>query len=320
VTGFLNELFPASAYPDILSGLAEADDAAVYRISHDLALIFTADFFTPVVDDPYDYGAIAAANAMSDVYAMGGDVVMALNIACFPKNLDENIIRKILLGGADKVREAGGVIAGGHTIDDDEPKYGLAVLGRIDPAALAEKSHAKPGDILALTKPLGTGLITTALKGSVADPVHVQAATRSMSFLNKTGAVCLRKAGVRTATDITGFGFAGHALEIAGHSNVRFEIDIQALPLLPGAREYAGMWLFPGGAHRNRDAYIRDVQFNTGIDEETAMLVFSPETSGGLLAAIPESRYPVFETACRDNGLEWWRIGRATDGSGILFI
>ena len=312
-------MFLPADYPQIVSGLAEADDAAVVQISDDLSVIFTTDFFTPIVDDPYLFGAIAAANAVSDVYAMGGEVTLALNISCFPKNLPEEMIREILRGGAEKVKESGGAIAGGHTVDDEEPKYGLAVMGVVRPGDIFEKTGAEPGDQLVLTKPLGTGIITTAIKGEVADPVHIRAATDSMSLLNRTASQCLHQVRCHAATDVTGFGLAGHALEIGKHSRTRLRIHSETLPFLPGSMEYADMWLFPAGANNNRHAYEAFISFSDSVPEEMRMLVFTPETSGGLLASIHPDDLSVFIETCRSRGLQAWHIGEVESGTGIQF-
>ena len=207
----LQNMFRAEDYPELLVGLEISDDAAVYKINDEVAVIQTLDFFPPVVDDPYDYGAIAAANAMSDVYAMGGEVVLALNICGFPPDLPPDVVTEILRGGAEKVAEAGGIIAGGHTLDDKEPKYGLAVMGFVHPDCVAAKAGARPGDVLILTKPLGVGIITTALKGQVAEPGHVEAAVESMKKLNRRAARLMQSVGVNACTDVTGFALLGHA-------------------------------------------------------------------------------------------------------------
>jgi selenide, water dikinase len=310
-------LFTPADFPDLLSGLAEADDAAVYKISDDLALIATLDFFTPIVDDPYDYGAIAAANAMSDVYAMGGDVIFALNIACFPKTMDDEVVRLILSGGAEKIREAGGALAGGHTIDDEEPKYGLAVLGTAHPARVWEKSGAIPGDLIVMTKRIGTGLITTALKGNAANPDHVATASASMKMLNRNAAVLGKNFSVHAATDITGFGLVGHAHEIARMSNVKMIFDSNSIPMLPGAAEYAGQFLFPGGTAQNRSAFDRVTDFDARIAEEMRMLYMTPETSGGLLLCLSEDDAHAYVSQASVQGLDAWIVGRIDSGAGI---
>lgn len=298
-------------------GLSKADDAAVYRLTDDVAVIHTVDFFTPVVDDPYQYGAIAAANAMSDVYAMGGEVILALNVCAFPADMDPAIIAEILRGGAEKVAEAGGVLAGGHTLDDPEPKYGLAVLGVVHPDRVLTKAGARPGDDLVLTKPLGVGIITTALKGGVADPAHVQKAVESMATLNRLAAQAIQKVGVHAATDITGFSLLGHASEMAELSAVGLCFYFGKLPFLEGARGYAGKWLFPGGTNRNRDYYGCGVTFAPEIPEEMQMLLFTPETSGGLLIAVPAEKTPELEALFAALGRAVWRVGEVVEGSGI---
>ncbi|MDX9801188.1 MAG: selenide, water dikinase SelD [Spirochaetia bacterium] len=282
-------MFSKSDNKNLLVGLDVSDDAAVYRIDSSHAVILTVDFFTPVVDDPYSYGAVAAANAMSDVYAMGGSVAIALNICGFPPDMPLDIISEILKGGAEKVKEAGGVLAGGHTVDDKEPKYGLSVMGLIHPENIMTKSAAKPGDIIIITKPLGTGIITTAAKAELADAAHIALAVENMAMLNKNGAEILVSHGIKCCTDITGFGLLGHALEIAQKSSVSLEISASSLPFLPGAYDYAQQWLFPGGSGRNKKAYESLVRFDSSIEEETIQLMFTPETSGGLIAAVPES-------------------------------
>jgi selenide,water dikinase len=313
----LQKLFPASRHPNLTVGLEVSDDAAVYRITKEVAVILTLDFFTPVVDDPYDYGAIAAANAMSDVYAMGGEVALALNICGFPSDLPPEVIGEILRGGAEKVAESGGALVGGHTIVDKEPKYGLAVMGMVHPAQVFTKGGAQPGDSLVLTKPLGTGIITTALKGEVADPRHVAAAVESMKRLNKEAASLLRNAGVHACTDITGFSLLGHAYEMAERSGARLRFSAEKLPFLEGAVGYAEASLFPGGACRNKDTYERWVHFPPAMAEEMRMLLFTPETSGGLLAAIPPERLSMLLEQFAASAQPSWVVGDVSRGEGI---
>ncbi len=307
----LIELFPARDHPKLLIGLEVTDDAAVYQINDDLAIIQTLDFFTPIIDDPYEYGAIAAANAMSDVYAMGGEVALALNIAAFPPDLPHEIIAQILRGGAEKVAEAGGVIAGGHTIDDEEPKYGLSVMGFVHPQSLTTKAGVRPGDALILTKPLGVGIITTAAKGDVAKPAHLRRAVETMTLLNRQAAHLMREAGCRAATDITGFGFLGHAYEMSEKSGVTLRFFLKRLPFLEGAMEYADESLFPGGACRNRDCYAPHVKFDPSIPEEVQMLLFTPETSGGLLIAISPHKLEELKARFTATGQSYWVVGEA---------
>jgi len=313
----LRNLFHADQYPDLLVGLEVSDDAAVYKINDQVAVIQTLDFFPPVVDDPYDYGAIAAANAMSDVYAMGGEVVLALNICGFPNSLPMEAMREILRGGAEKVAEAGGVLAGGHTLDDKEPKYGLAVMGIIHPDRVLTKAGARPGDVLLLTKPLGVGIITTALKGEVADAAHVAAAVESMKQLNRRASQLIQQVGVHACTDITGFALLGHAQEMAEKSGVQLRFYLHRIPFLDGTLEYAEQSLFPGGTCRNQDCYARWVEFASDISEEVQMLLFTPETSGGLLIAVPAEKSEALSELFAAEGQPCWAIGEVMEGKGI---
>lgn len=316
----LQERFRLEDHPALLVGLEGADDAAVYRLNETQAVIQTVDFFTPIVDDPYQFGAIAAANAMSDVYAMGGEVVLALNVVALPSHWPEELTAEILRGGAEKVVEAGGVIAGGHSIDDEEPKYGLAVMGLVAPDRILTKAGARPGDALVLTKRLGTGLITTAAKADVAEPEHLAAAVESMMQLNRRAARLAQAAGAAAATDITGFGLLGHAHEMAERSGVRLVLEAAALPLLPGATAYADDWLFPAGTCRNQQGYADGVEFASGIPEENQQLLYTPETSGGLLLALPADRLPEWERRCTEEDQPFWTIGRVEAGRGVLVV
>ena len=316
----LQNLFSTEAHPDVLVGLGVADDAAVYRLNDQQAIVSTTDFFTPIVDEPYDYGAIAAANAMSDVYAMGGEVLFALNIAAFPPDLDPSFVREILRGGADKVIEAGGVIAGGHTIQDKEPKYGLAVTGLVHPDHIFTKGGTVPGDQLILTKPLGTGTISTALKRDIAQPDHTAAMIESMKRLNRCGAIAGQVVGVRAATDVTGFGLLGHATEMTQAGGARFRFWMSAIPLLPGAAEYAAEWIFPGGSHNNKAFYSHLVQFDPGIPEEQQMLLWDAQTSGGLLLAVSPSRVGDFFAECAQHQQQAWVVGEVIEGAGIEVV
>jgi selenide,water dikinase len=316
----LQNLFSTEAHPELLVGLGVADDAAVYRLNDQQAIISTTDFFTPVVDDPYDYGAIAAANAMSDVYAMGGEVLFALNIAAFPPDLDSTFITEILRGGADKVVESGGVVAGGHTIQDKEPKYGLAVTGLVHPDCIFIKGGARAGDRLILSKPLGTGTISTALKRDIAHPDHTAAMIESMKRLNRCPAVAGQVVGVRAATDITGFGLLGHAIEMTQAGGVRFRFWMSAMPLLPGAADYAADWVFPGGSHNNKAFYGHLVQFDESIPEDRQMLLWDAQTSGGLLLAVPADRVDDFFAECAEHELQAWVVGKVIEGDGIEVV
>jgi selenide,water dikinase len=316
----LRELFVARQHPNVLVGLAALDDAAVYRLDDQTAIIATADFFPPIVDDPYAFGAIAAANAMSDVYAMGGEVLLALNLVAFPEGLDPGILGAILKGGADKVQEAGGVIAGGHTITDREPKYGLAVTGSVNPARIATKHGARAGDQLFLTKPLGTGLVTTAAKAGAAEGTDLAAAIETMSALNRPAARALQAAGARAATDITGFSFVGHAWELAAQSKVDLAFRADSLPLLPGAARYASEWLFPGGTERNYHYYMPHLRIERPLEETFIRLLLTPETSGGLLIAVPADAVEVFQSTLEAQGGRAWLVGEAIRGDGTIHL
>jgi selenide,water dikinase len=272
------------------------------------------------VDDPYTFGSVAAANAMSDVYAMGGEVLFALNLAAFPDDLDRAILTEILRGGAEKVREAGAIITGGHTISDQEPKYGLAVTGLVHPAHILAKGGAQPGDWLVLTKPLGVGLITTALKREQADPAHVAAAVQSMNTLNRHAAHLAQRFPAHACTDITGFGILGHGLEMANASQIMFRLRFDDLPLLPGAIEYAEREIFPGGLLRNRDFALPQVCFADRLTAAQRAILYDPETSGGLLIALDPDQARSYVAQAQADGLDARIIGEATPGSGIEIV
>lgn len=314
----LQPLFSHNGHPDLLVGLNVADDAAIYKLNNEQAIINTLDFFTPVVDDPYDYGSIAAANSMSDVYAMGGQVVFALNVGAFPEKMGPALITEILRGGAEKVVEAGAVIAGGHTVTDDEPKYGLAVTGIVHPERFFTKGGARPGDTLVLTKPLGTGTISTALKRDIADPTHVAKMIETMKQLNRQATQAAQATGgIKSVTDVTGFGLLGHALEMAQASGKKFVFELNQLPLLDGAATYAADFVFPGGAANNKLYFEKDVTFAPEITDAQQMLVWDPQTSGGLLLAVPAERLADFQSACSQHNQPTWVVGQVTNGSGI---
>ena len=316
----LRPLTQHTAPPALLVGLNAADDAAVYKVNDQQAVISTADFFPPVVDDPYVFGAIAAANALSDVYAMGGQVLMAINLVAWPDNLDYSILSEIMRGGGDIVAQAGAVIAGGHTISDREPKYGLAVTGTVHPDHIFTKGGARPGDILILGKPLGTGLITTAHKREVVSEDDLQAAVQSMMRLNRAASEALKRGGVHAVTDITGFGLLGHAWEMASQSNTAMRFDFSALPLLPNVFHYAEMGCVTGGAHRNETYLAPHARIAENIDGIHREILWDPQTSGGLFAAIDPVLWP--ELAALAPEVPFWRIGevtgQATDGEQVL--
>lgn len=296
-------------------GTETSDDAAVYRIRDDLAMIQTLDFFTPVVDDPYTFGQIAAANALSDVYAMGGEPAVALNIACFPGCLDTSVLADILAGGAQKVQEAGALLAGGHTVQDEEPKYGLSVTGFVHPDKLWTNAKARPGDVLILTKPLGVGLVTTGIKAGMAAEESEAAAIRSMKTLNRGAKQAVEHLEVHACTDVTGFGLAGHGLEMARASQVTLEIWRDRLPVIPGAAELAQMGLVPAGAYRNRDFAAGELEEGDARDWELD-LIMDPQTSGGLLLSVAGEDGDEAVAALSRAGLDtpWAVIGRVHPG------
>jgi selenide,water dikinase len=298
-------------------GLAGLDDAAVYRLNDETAIVQTVDFFPPVVDDPYTYGAIAAANAMSDVFAMGGEVVLALNIVAFPQDLSPDILSEILRGGAAKVAEAGGVIAGGHTIYDKEPKYGLCVMGIVHPDHIISTAGAKPGDALYLTKPLGTAIILTAAELDMADPAHVRAAIDSMLALNRHPSHVAREVGVHAMTDVTGFGLLGHGVEMAEAGGVALQLEADRLPLLPGTLAYTDAGVGTGGGARNREGVGGAAVIDKSIGEPMIQVLFDPQTSGGLLMAVPEEKAAELEKRMTADGWDCWRIGEVIEGSGV---
>lgn len=272
----------------LIVGLETSDDAAVYKLDDEKAIIQTLDFFTPIVDDPYMFGQIAAANSLSDVYAMGGEPTLALNIVGFPSCLDINILGEIMKGGYDKVNEAGAILVGGHTIEDNEPKYGLSVTGIVHPDKVLSNSNAKPGDYLVLTKPIGTGIINTAIKAGLADDKTISDAIDIMASLNKIAAEGMKLCKVNSCTDITGFGLLGHIHEMAKGSGVTIEVASEDVPILDKAKEYASMGLVPAGAYRNKGYIKDDVVYNESIDEALIDIFYDPQTSGGLLISLSE--------------------------------
>jgi selenide,water dikinase len=298
-------------------GLTTPDDAAVYRLNDEQAAVMTVDFFAPLVDDSYSYGAIAAANALSDVYAMGGEVLLAVNVAAFPEDMAGETIAAILQGGADKVREAGGIIAGGHTIIDAEPKYGLSVLGLVHPQRILTKAGAQPGDVLFLTKPLGTGIVTTAAMRDQAAPEHLRAAIESMTRLNRHASHVAREAGAHALTDVTGYSLLGHSYEVAAAAGVRLQINAAAVPVLDGALDYAAQGILTGGANRNRQYLEGKVSFTAKIAEPLEHVLFDPQTSGGLLIVVSPEAAQDAEARFAAAGLPVWRIGAVTEGEGV---
>lgn len=316
----LDKIFSVADFPNLLVGIDPPDDAAVWKLDESRALIVTTDFFTPVVDEAYDYGSIAAANSLSDIYAMGGKPFLALNIAAFPPQLPHELLSEIIRGGAEKAKEAGVVIAGGHTIQDQEPKYGLIVIGMASPDQLLLKSNIQPGDLLILTKPLGVGVTTTAIKREKALPEDIREAIAWMKILNRNASEIAVKIGLKAATDITGFSLLGHAHEMAMASNVKLVLNSQNVPYLNNARFYGQKGYFAGGASDNRIFFTSDVQFSEFIDEVTEMLLFDPQTSGGLLLACPPAKLDEFIAEAENLKQHFWVIGHADAGKGIQVI
>ena len=297
-------------HDDLLVGFDTSDDAAVYRLTDDLAVVQTIDFFPPIVDDPYDFGAIAAVNALSDVYAMGGTPLLALNIVCFPEDLPKEVLGRMLLGGMDVAKEAGIVIAGGHTVKDREPKYGLSVTGIVRPDSIVTNAAAAAGDDLVLTKPLGSGIITTAAKAGVTDDATLAGAVATMRQLNRAGGEAMVAAGVKSATDITGFGLAGHMLGMLKASGTAAKVRFSDVPLLPGVHELAERGVVPGGTRNNLDAFDAQIAWGDGITDEEKLIFCDAQTSGGLLIAVPQaSTQPVLDGLAR-RGVKGAVIGR----------
>jgi selenide,water dikinase len=306
----------AAADPDasLIAGLTPPDDAAAYRVSDDLAIIGTLDFFPPLVDDPRTFGEIAAANALSDVFAMGGRVLFALSIAAFPEDLPRDTLAEIFAGASAKVREAGGTLAGGHTIRDPEPKYGLAVIGAAHPDKLLRKGGAQPGDVLLLTKRLGTGVLVSGDRQEKTSAEHLQGAIDSMRTLNRAASEVLVARGVRAATDVTGFGLLGHGLEMARASGTHFTFEADGLPALPGALELAAAGVKTGGAAHNRRFVAPALTVPNGVAPELVVLAHDPQTSGGLLAAVAADHVDDTIRALNGVGVSAWRVGRVSGG------
>ncbi len=300
--------------PNLLVGHAGADDAGVYRIDDERALVLTVDFFTPVVDDPFDYGRVAAANALSDVYAMGGKPMVALNIAAFPEGeLPVGVLGDILRGGAAVAKEAGIVIVGGHTVKDKELKYGLSVVGTVHPDRIIENTGAEPGDHLILTKALGTGILSTALKAGDLGDKEYGSLIDSMTQLNAAAAEPLGKFDVHACTDITGYGLVGHAFEMARGGDIMIEFSASALPVLPGTEDAVAKSYLTGGAAANRRFVEGHFEWKCPVDETIQHIIFDPQTSGGLLIAVPEAQSEDLASAIRNSGADAWRVGRVAD-------
>ncbi len=308
----IKQVFQDKNYPDLVIGLDSPDDSAVWRLPDGHVLVVTTDFFTPVVDTPYDYGAIAAANSLSDVYAMGATPFMALTVAALPPSLDIEISQEIIRGLAEKAAESGTVIAGGHTIQDREPKIGLVVMGFADEGTLLRKDGLRVGDRLVLTKPLGFGVTTTALKQGAAAPEDVVEVVTWMKRLNRDASQLATRFGLWAATDITGFGFLGHAWEMAETAGLGMRISFKDVPFITCAKKHADEWRFPGGASDNKLHYREHVSFDRAISESDQMLLFDPQTSGGLLMGVPEDKITAFQAAAEEAGMPVWLIGEVT--------
>jgi selenide,water dikinase len=305
---------PRSEHPDLLVGTSTADDAGVFRLTPELALVQTVDFFAPIVDDPFTFGQVAAANAISDVYAMGGEPRTALNIVAFPRELPVEILGEILRGGMEKAAEAGVVVVGGHTLADEEIKFGMAVTGVIHPDRIWRNVGARPGDVLVLTKPLGTAIVTTAAKRGAAVDDALAAAITSMTTLNASAARALRPFDVHACTDVTGFGLMGHAYEMAHGSEVTLVLEANALPLLPRARELAASGTSTGGCTRNREWLKDKVEVASGVPTDLTEIAFDPQTSGGLLVALPAAQADqAIEALQAANTLTATKVGRVAD-------
>ena len=309
---------PAVVDPQVLVGSETTDDAAVYRLNDEQALVATLDYITPVVDDPYLFGAIAAANSLSDVYAMGARPILALNVVNFPRDtLPLELLGQIVKGGADKAAEAGVPILGGHSVDDPEPKYGLVAIGLVHPQRVVTNRSAQPGDLLVLTKPLGIGIITTALKRDAVSAETLDRATASMTTLNRAASEAMVAVGVSAATDVTGFGLLGHLAELLRASQVGARLAAGAIPLLPDVHRLAAEGLVPGGTRRNQEALGDFVRWAGSIDEPTRLILCDAQTSGGLLISVPRARSERLLEELRGRGVAGALIGEVVAGKGV---
>ena len=317
--GKILEDLPVPKNGRLLVGIEKLDDAGVYLLSEDLALVQTVDFFTPIVDDPFWFGQIACANALSDVYAMGGEPITALNIVCFPRDLELSILKEILRGGLKKLEEAGVVLVGGHSVEDPEVKYGLSVTGIVHPQKIVRNQGAKPGDLLVLTKPIGTGIIATAIKAQMAEEKTILKVSEVMATLNKEASRVMVEIGVNACTDITGFGLLGHMCEMVEGTGVDFYVYAPRVPIFEEAFYFAKMGLVPGGAYRNKNFRSHMVDF-CGVDEVTIDLLFDPQTSGGLLMAVAREKVSLLLDELKKRGERGWVIGEVKEGSGRIKV
>ena len=295
---------PLERHSSLLVGTETADDAGVFKLSEEMALVQTVDFITPIVDDPFVFGQIAAANSLSDVYAMGGKPLTAMNVIGFPRlSLDLSILTEILRGGLEKIHEAGAVLVGGHTVEDAELKYGLSVTGTVHPRKILTNKASQAGDVLVLTKPIGTGIISTANKAEMADAEYLQGAAESMARLNQKAAEAMAQCGVHACTDITGFGLLGHVSEMARGSGLTFRLFYSRIPLLGGAKEYSAMGMVPGGAYCNQTHFGPEICFSGKVPEMERIILYDPQTSGGLLIALPRAEGEKLLGICREKGI-----------------
>lgn len=312
---------PSVDDPNLLVGLDTSDDAGVYRLNDETALIQTVDFFTPIVDNPYSFGQIAAANALSDVYAMGGRPLTAMNLIGFPtKTLGLEVLAEILKGGADKVKEAGALLVGGHSVEDNEPKYGLSVTGVVHPDKVLTNAGAKPGDLLVLTKPVGVGIITTAMKAGMASKEAEQEVIEVMARLNNTAGEIMQEIGVNACTDVTGFGLLGHALEMAKASCVKIDLFAEAVPVLKPAWEYIKIGLIPGGTRRNLKYAGGCTEFEEAVSEEEKLMLADTVTSGGLLISLAAEKAGQLIEKLREAGVNAAIVGQVISGNGVISV
>ncbi len=309
-----------SSDENLLVGLEHSDDAAVYKLNEETAIIQTLDFFTPIVDDPYDFGQIAAANALSDIYAMGGEPLLALNIVCFPDTLEPSVLSEILRGGQDKVEEAGCILGGGHSVVDSEPKYGLSVTGLVDPNKIMANNTAKLGDVLILTKPLGVGIINTAIKQKKASKEAMDMAIKSMKTLNKYAKDACKNLNVHSITDITGFGLGGHAIEMAEASELSFIIDSKKIIYIDEARDFAKQGVVPGGAAKNKKFFIDRCEIKDSVENYMHSIIFDPQTSGGLLISVDKKDAETILDRLKDSDIESAIIGEVIEYKGKHLI
>lgn len=317
--GKILEGLPLPKNERLLVGIEKLDDAGVYLLREDLALVQTVDFFTPIVDDPFWFGQISCANALSDVYAMGGEPITALNIVCFPRELDLSVLREILRGGLKKLEEAGVVLVGGHSVEDPEVKYGLSVTGIVHPQKIVRNQGARPGDVLVLTKPIGTGIISTAIKAQMAEEGTILKVSEVMATLNREASRVMVEIGVNACTDITGFGLLGHMCEMVEGTQVDFYVYSSQVPVFEEALYFAKIGLVPGGAYRNKSFRSHMVDFY-GVDEVMKDVLFDPQTSGGLLMAVPREKLSSLLEGLKKRGQSAWVIGEVKEGSGRIKV